>query len=111
MTFANLPVNAIDDGDLSWGDESVANHVVDIMDAPWFEDSDGFLYIAVDDCIEGADTPIAEALFKALWSDEKDRLMNEWEVDMRDVAATIGIAFIPKVLHRFDAGGLGFYHA
>ena len=101
--FANLPTNAIQDGDLTWND--VSDQVQELMGVPWFDDDEGLLYI-VDCCgdeVQGPDNDLADDLWEALC--DAGEGVSEW-----DVAEKEGVHYIPEILRRFTTED-GFHHA
>lgn len=102
--FANLPVNAIADGRLSWGDPGVQTHIKHLDDCEWYEDDEGFLYIVdpeADTLIHGPDNEMSDAMYKALLGEApKHRLEERIE----------GLEYVGWMLHRFNSED-GFYHA
>lgn len=101
--YANLPVNHIWDGDLSWDDPAVQEHIEKILAAPWYEDDeDGFLYIVLEDSIEGPDNAMADTMLAAL----RLGVCTDWTLDEH----LGGLTCVSPVLHRFNHVD-GFYHA
>jgi hypothetical protein len=97
--FANLPVNAVWDGDLEW--EDLAEQIGELLGAPWYEDDEGFLYIVAPDEIEGPDSETLDLM----------NFLLRWGVQEGDLADFVdSIEPVPYVLRRFNRYD-GFYHA
>lgn len=98
--YANLPVNDIQDGHLSWDDESVRAHVKELTWAPWYEDEEGYLYIISDE-VEGPDNEMAEAITRALHSGAHEEFLD---------GVVKELSYVDCVLRRFNPID-GFFHA
>lgn len=101
--FAGLPVDEISQGFLTWDNLTVENHILYLLECYWYEDEEGFLYIAdlhCDGCVHGPDNEKADQISLAM-AKHGPVILDEW-VD--------GLLYIPEHLHRFDPMD-GFYHA
>ena len=79
--FANLPINHLQDGEMSWESLEVVSHIEELMNCKWY-DWHGLLIIDGPDDIEGPD------------------------IDTIPAEAVL----IPEALKRFSQED-GFYHA
>lgn len=101
---ADLPVDAIADGSLSWGNSEVQAHIRYLDNCEWYVCEDGFLYIVdlgYDELVHGPDNEVAEEMSVALIADAPFHRLEE-HVE--------SIAYVHHILHRFNIED-GFYHA
>lgn len=103
--FADLPWNAINDGELSWDDPQVQEHIRHLdRDCEWYEDEEGFLYIVDEDSLDlvhGPDNEMSDAIFDAAANGEALHRLDD---------VIPGLCHVSYVLRRFSDTE-GFYHA
>jgi hypothetical protein len=104
--FANLPIDAIRDGNLSWEDSCVQKHIRDLLWEEWYEDAEGYLYIVAKDADEwvyGPDNEMADRIASELGS--------RCGVASWKLAEVIEeLTYIDYILRRFSEED-GFYHS
>lgn len=102
--FANLPMNEIADGHLTWESPEVQAHIKSLIWGEWYEDEEGYLYIVMDeagDQVHGPDNEMADAMTVAL---------NGGALSYRLEEFIEGLFYIDYILRRFTPED-GFYHA
>lgn len=105
--YANLPIDDIQDGRLSWNDPAVQSHIMEISNAPWYEDEDRNLYIVLDDEVIGPDDVMTDTI-TALIHKRGD---TEQALDIHSIDRYLGgLTYVNGVLRRFSTAD-GFYHA
>ncbi len=98
--YANLPTNDIQDGNLSWSDETVQAHIEELMQCPWYKCEEGYLYIVTPGEVEGPDNEMIDVIVKALHSGVHEEML-DWAIK--------DLTHVDSVLRRFNPVD-GFYH-
>lgn len=102
--FADLPVNAIAEGCLSWDDAKVQEHIKHLDNCEWYECNCRFLYIVdldSDELIWGPDNEMAQEMYDALQAGALEHRLEK---------GIEGLSYVHHILHRFTIEE-GFYHA